>query len=233
MKKLLIITAVLFAGMASAQSLDEIVTKHVQAIGGLDNWNKLKSIRLECKLNVQGGDIKIFISQVDKVGMRQDIEAMGMKGYSIVTKTEGWNFMPFQGQTKPEPITADDLKNSQDDLNIRDEFITYKELGKKIEYLGKDDVEGMECHKIKMIDANGMETTYYMDTESYYVIKQVEKMKANGKEMENTTSFSNFEKTPEGIVYPMAIASGWGTADVVKFEFNPTLDANIFKLPQQ
>jgi hypothetical protein len=64
------------------------------------------------------------------------------------------------------------------------------------------------------------------------VIKQVEKVKSNGKEYENTTSFSNFEKLNEGIVYPMAVASGWGVADIVKLEVNPKLEDSIFKVPQ-
>jgi hypothetical protein len=234
MKKFLLLAAlVLSAGVTQAQNLDEIVNKHVEAIGGRDNWNKLKSLRMECALKVQGSDIKITICQVDKVAMRQDIEAMGMKGYNIVTTKEGWNFMPFQGQMKPERMTEDELKNAQDDLNIKDEFITYKDLGKKIEYLGKDDQEGMECHKVKMTDKTGTETTYYIDTDSYYVIKQVDKSKSNGKEFENTTTFSNFEKLNEGIVYPMAISSGWGVTEVTKLEINPKIDDSQFKAPEQ
>ena len=232
MKKLLIVGALLLCGPGQAQNIDEIVNKHIDAIGGRDNWNKLKSLRMECAMKIQGSDIKITIVQVDKTAVRQDIEAMGMKGYSIITQKEGWNFMPFQGHTKPERMTEEDLKNAQDDLNIKDEFITYKELGKKIEYLGKDDVEGMECHKIKMTDKNGVETTYYMDTESLYVIKQVEKMTSNGKEMENSTTFSNFEKLSEGIVYPMAIAGGWGVSEITKLEINPKLDESLFKVTQ-
>jgi hypothetical protein len=232
MKKLFLLFFVVLASFSQAQTLDQIVQKHIEAIGGLSNWNKLKSLRIQCNMKAGGADIVITICQIDKVGFRQDIEAMGMKGYNIITPKEGWNFMPFQGQTKPEPITADELKNAQDDLSIKDEFITYKELGKKIEYLGKDDVDGMECFKIKMTDKNGQETTYFMDTESYYVIKQVDKVTMDGKEMENTTSFSNFEKLPEGIVYPMAISSSWGTTDVVKLEFNPTLDPSLFQLPK-
>jgi len=233
MKKIICIAALLFCGLSKAQNIDEIVTKHITAVGGKENWDKIKSMRMEMNLKVQGSDIKITISQLDKIGYRQDVEAMGQKGYNIITTTEGWNYFPFQGQMKPEAITADELKNAQDDLNIKDEFITYKELGKKIEYLGKDDIDGMECYKIKMIDKNDQETTYYMDTESMYVIKQVDKIKANGKEMENTTSFSNFEKLNEGIVYPMAIAGGWGVTDITKLEINPKLDATLFKLPAQ
>jgi hypothetical protein len=233
MKKILLIGALLISGMTQAQNLDEIVNKHIEAIGGKANWDKIKNLKMECTMKAQGADIKINVCQVDKVASRQDVELMGMKGYSIITKTEGWNYMPFQGQTKPEAMTADDVRNAQDDLNIRDEFLTYKELEKKIEYVGKDDIEGLECHKIKMTDKNGQETTYFMDSDSYYVIRQVEKVKANGKEMENTTSFSNFEKRNEGIVYPMAIAGGWGAMDIVKLEFNVPIDENLFKLPKQ
>jgi hypothetical protein len=233
MKRLILAATLVLAAFASpAQNIDDIVNKHIDAIGGRDNWNKLSSMKMECGMKIQGSDIKITICAVDKVAVRQDIEAMGMKGFSIVTTKEGWNFMPFQGHTKPERMTEEDLKNAQDDLNIKDEFITYKDLGKKIEYLGKDEVEGMDCHKIKMVDKNGVETTYYMDTESFYVIKQVDKMTSNGKEFENTTIFSNFEKLKEGIVYPMAISANWGVTEISNLEFNTKLDESIFKLPE-
>ncbi len=137
--------------------------------------------------------------------------------------------MPFQGQQKPEPLTEDEVKKSQDDLNIKDEFITYKDLGKKLELLGKEDMEGIECFKLKMTDKEGQESTYFMDVESFYVIKQVEKMTIDGKEYTNEIIFSNFEKLPEGIVYPMSVNSGWGTTEVTKLEINASIDENLFK----
>ena len=223
-------------GLASihvfAQTAEEIVTKHIEAIGGKDNWAKVKSIRMESTMKAQGAEIHITMVGVDKKSMRQDISVMGMTGYSIVTNTEGWSYMPFQGQTKPEPMTADDVKNSQDDLYLQDEFLTYKELDKKLEYYGKDDVDGTECFKLKMTDKNAKETTFYIDPSNYYVIKQTEKAKVNGKEMENSSFFGNYKKLDEGIVYPMNITSGWGESEIVKLEINPTVDVSIFTLPK-
>jgi hypothetical protein len=229
MKKLFILAFVLLVNAMHSQSLDEIIKKHIDASGGKDNWSKIKSLRTTCTMKQGGSEILITISQMDKQAFRQDIEVAGMTGYQILTKTEGWSFMPFQGQTKPEPMTKDDVKSGQDDLAIQDEFITYKELGKKIELLGKEDIEGMECFKVKMTNKDGQENTFFMDTESYYVIKKVSKIKANGKEMESTTSFSNFEKLPEGIIYPMAISSEWGTADVIKVDVNPIFEPSLFQ----
>lgn len=233
MKKI-VVTALfsMFALGVFSQNLDEIVKKHVDAIGGLENWKKLIGLKMECMIKANGAEIKVVVSQIDKKAMRQDISVMGMNGYQITTNTEGWNFMPFQGQTKPEAMTADDVKNSQDDLNIKDEFITYKELGKKIELIGSDDMDGTECFKIKMTDKDGQETTYFIDKTDYYTIKSVSKIKADGKEMENVSTFGNYKKTPEGIVFAMNITSGFGPMEIIKLEVNPKLDDAIFKLPK-
>jgi hypothetical protein len=215
-----------------AQSTDEIVNNHIKAIGGVENWQKVKSLKMENTLKSQGGEVKVTICQIDKKAVRQDISVMGMNGYSIVTNTEGWTYMPWGGQTKPEAMTADDVKNSQNDLYLQDEFITYKELNKKIESFGKDDVEGTECYKVKMTDKDGNETTFYLDASNYYVIKQTKKQTANGKEMEVSTTYSDYKKLPEGIVFPMSITSDWGEAQVTKLEINPQIDESVFKISQ-
>lgn len=215
---------------ASAQTLDEIVAKHIEAIGGKDNWLKLKTLRTESVMKMQGAEIHFTALQVDKKAIRQDISVMGMTGYSIITTTDGWNYAPWQGQTKPEAMTPDDVKNSQDDLYIQDEFLTYKEMGKKLEYFDKDDVDGTDCFKIKMTDKEGKETTFYIDPDNYLVIKKTTKIKANGQVIENSSYFSDYKKLAEGIVFPMSITFNWGESSITKMEINPSIDESIFKV---
>ncbi len=225
----LLLSASSFA--AISQTLDEIIAKHTEAVGGKANWNKIKTLKMESVIKAQGAEIHTTTFQVDKKAMRENITLMGMSGFSIITNTEGWEFMPFQGQAKPEAMTADDVKNAQDELNIQDEFMTYAEQGKKIELIGKDDVDGTECFKIKMTDKNGKETTYYIDPSNYYLIKQTNKMKADGKEVENSITYGDYKKVPEGIVYPMSINGGMGEVQIVKLEINPVIEDSVFKLP--
>jgi len=219
----------LFSLGAASQTLDEIVKKHIEAIGGKANWAKIKTMKMQGIMKAQGAEIQVTITQIDKKAMRQDISVMGMTGYSIVTNTEGWSFMPFQGQTKPEPMTADDIKNSQDDLYLQDDFLVYKEQGKKLEYLGKDDVDGTECFKIKMTGKTDEEITFYIDPSNYYLIKKTSKAMADGKEQEMSSFYSNYKKLDEGIVYAMNINSGWGETEVQKLEINPVIDESVFK----
>ncbi len=226
---LVLVTLSLVSSTLFSQTTDEIVKKHIEAIGGKDNWAKVKSMKTEMAMKANGAEIKITIYQIDKKAMRQNIALMGMEGYSILTNTEGWSYMPFQGQTKPEPLTADDVKKAQDGLNLQSDFLTYKELGKKLEYMGKDDVDGTECLKLKMTDKDGIESTYFIDPSNYYVIKETNKMTVNGKEMENSTTFSNYKKTPEGIVYPYNVGGGFGETEVTSLTINPKIDEALFK----
>ena len=227
--KLILFTLSMASFAMFSQSLDEIVSKHIEAIGGKDNWAKVKSLKMETSLKANGAEIKITMYQVDKKAMRQNIALMGMEGYTILTNKEGWVYMPFQGQTKPEAMTADDVKKSQDDLNLQDDFITYKELNKKLDNMGKDDVDGTECFKLKMTALDSTETTYYIDPSNYYVIKETKKMIANGKEMENSITYGNYKKLPEGIVYAHSIAGPWGESEITTLAVNPTINETLFK----
>ncbi len=216
----------------SAQTTDEIVSKHIEAVGGKENWTKVKSMRIEMTIKEEGNEVKIISTQIDRKAKRADISFTGMKGYSILTEKEGWEFMPFGGMTKPEPMTAEDIKIGQDDLQLQDEFITYKDLEKKLEYIGKDDVDGTECLKLKMTCKDARETTFYIDPANYFVIKQVEKVKVNGQEEESTSMFSNYKKIEGGIFYPMSILSDGANMEITKVEVNPTIDESIFSLPK-
>ena len=221
----------MLAVTSKAQNIDEILQKHADAIGGLENWAKIKTMKMDMVMKMQGMEIPIVATQVNCTAMRTDITVMGMSGYSIITKTNGWNFMPFQGQTKPEPMTEDILKNAQDELCILDKVLRYKETGDKLEYLGTDDVDGTECIKLKCTDSIGKESTYFFDSDSYLLIKKTVKVMVNGQVMENSASMGNYQKQDGGIIVAMSTKTGGGEMEIKKITINPEVDENIFKLP--
>ncbi len=227
-KIIIAFTAVLVSLSSFSQTATQIVAKHIEAIGGKENWSKVKSLRLESSMKMQGTEIKIITTQIDKKALRLDISVMGMNGYQVVTTTEGWSFMPFQGQTKPEPMTVDDVKMSQDQLEIQSDFITYIEKEKKLEDLGTEEVDGVECFKLKLTDKDGIETSYFIDQSNYFLIKETSKIKANGQEMENVVTYNNYELTNEGILLPKNIVSLQGAMEITKTEVNPVIDEAIF-----
>jgi hypothetical protein len=230
MKKFfLLIIAIAAFGFTYAQTADEIVAKHVEAMGGMDAWKKVNSMITTGTLKVQGAEITVNQTVLNGKGSRQDIIAMGMNGYQIVTPAAGWNFMPFQGQKAPEPITADDLKEAQDELDIQGSLVDYKAKGHTIEYLGTDDVDGVDALKLKETLKSGKVETIFLDPKTYYIIREISKRKANGKEVDVTTNLSNYQKLPEGIMVPWSIGLPFGEMTITKVEINKPVDENIFK----
>jgi outer membrane lipoprotein-sorting protein len=215
--------------IAKAQTADEIIAKHIEAIGGADKWKKVNSLKLEGTLIVQGTTVTMTQTILHQKGNRQDISVMGMNGFMIIAPTSGWNFMPFNGQAAPEPMTAEDVAENQSELDVQGILIDYAAKGHSVEYLGKDDVEGTDCFKLKINLKGGKSDTYFLDAKSYLLIRTISKQKSNGQEMEVITNFSNYEKQPEGIMVAKSIGLPFGELNITKVTINPAVDENIFK----
>ncbi|MCY7311217.1 MAG: hypothetical protein LH619_10605 [Chitinophagaceae bacterium] len=217
------------AATAISQTAEEIIAKHIEAIGGAENWKKVNSVKMEGTMQVQGAEVAVTQTILHGKGSRQDISIMGMTGFSIITPAKGWNYMPFQGQATPEAMTAEDLAESQEQLDAQGNLIDYAAKGHTVEYLGKDEVDGTGCYKLKVNKKGGSPETMYIDTKTNYLLRSVTLRKANGQEAEVTTNFSNYEKLPEGIVIPKSITLPFGEMIVTKVTINGTVDEAIFK----
>ena len=209
---------------AGAQTVDEIIQKHLAAIGGADNWKKINSIKKTCVRMARGTEIPVTITILQGKGYRTESTFSGMTSYSIITDKEGWSYNP-RNQQKPEAIPAESVKLAQDRLDIQGALIDYKAKGYKVFYYGTDDVEGTECHKLKVIMPSGKEETIYIDASNYYLVRIVDKVKANGKEQLQTTTYGDYQQLPEGIIYPMSNDN----MTIKKVEINGVIDNKIFK----
>jgi hypothetical protein len=236
MKKttLLLAGLALVAVSATAQTADEIITKYADAIGGKKKLNDIKNLALEGSVDAQGQKIPIKFWFVIKKSMRQEVTFNGMTQYSIVRNDSGWVFSPFQGQKQAEPMTAEEVKAQQTELEAPGmNLINYKEKGFKVTMLGKDNVDGTEAYKIEEKITDSLSQTYYIDPESYYVIRIHVKETVNGKVQEANEDFSDYQKTAEGYVFPMSWggggdSGGGGTVKFTSIKVNTDMDAKLF-----
>jgi hypothetical protein len=231
MKKILLTAlALVSANVFFAQTADEIIDKYYTAVGGKDKWLKLTSTVQTAEMNMQGTTINLKIYSEHNKANKTEISFQGMTGYQLLTNKEGWGYMPFQGQMKAEPFTKEQVEKGQTDLDLQGDLLNYKEKGTTVEYLGKEDLDGTECFKMKVVLKNGKSSTYFFDASSYYLIKVTSKTEVDGKEVEAVMEFSNFQKTPEGYIFPMAMSGmGPGPMKVTKIEVNTKIDPKVFE----
>ena len=212
----------------SAQSVDEIVSKYVDALGGKDKLSSLKTVRMEGTMDVNGTDIDITVTKSQLVGLRMDIAVMGMNGYQIITPTAGWSFMPFMGQTAPEAMKEEQIKSAVPSLDLQGNLFEYKEKGNKLELLGKENVGGAECYKIKETLKSGKIATIFIDTKTNYIAKSINTQNVNGEEKEVENNYSNYKATANGFIFPYTNSTMQGEMNFSKIEANIPLDDKIF-----
>jgi outer membrane lipoprotein-sorting protein len=235
-----LLTAVMLVGglnVVMAQSADEIMAKHEKAMGGMDNWNKVKTVKMVGSMSQQG--MEIGITQTLDLGKasRMDISLMGMTGYQIVTENEGWMYMPFAGSDKVEPMKPDMIKASKRQLDIKgNQLLDYKLKGTKAELAGKDTINSALVYKIKLTDKEGKESICYIDASTFYILRHEMKMMVQDQEQEIAIDYKDYKKTPEGIVMPMSVSVPMmgGTAEIVykTVDINKPIDPSVFK-PEQ
>ena len=100
--------------VSKAQTADEIVQKHLSALGGVEKLKSIKSVVMEGKITAPNMEIAVNMTTMHNKAWRMDIELMSMKGWMILRPDSGWVFMPFQGQTTPDAMTPDAIKEQLD-----------------------------------------------------------------------------------------------------------------------
>ncbi len=239
MKKTLSFAAFLIfiTGYAQAQNAEEIVAKHIAAIGG-NNWAGVEAVKSEAKISADGAPgmaiVMNMLSVRDK-SLRMDVSVMGMTQTTVLNGDAGWSTNPFANQMDPEPLTADQVKSMKDMTDVDGTLIGYKAKGYTIEYVGTEDVDGTEAIKIK-VDKGGKRLEYsFFDPATYYEIKNIRVEEIDGKESESATTYSNF-KNQGGLVFPFTIQQndpnmGGSTVTVTAVTVNPLVDAKVFAMP--
>ena len=184
MKPLLIfglfIMAMIFAQFAQAQTVDDVIEKHITAMGGKEKLATLNSFRMEGNLNYQGTDVGIVITKLHATGARTDISVSGTENYRIVRPANGTVFMPVFGQSTPTDMPSDQFKAEQVFLDLHGIFVDYKTKGIQVELSGKETVDGMECYKLKATFKNGNTTNFFIDTKTDRLYKATTKSTVNG-----------------------------------------------------
>ena len=212
---------------AIAQTADEIIQKHIDAVGGAKNWEKVKSIKLSGSINLGGMEADLDQTVINDKGVRMDISVAGQKGYLIYTPVAGWMYMPFAGITTPQEVPQEMLKTMQDRMNFNNQLLANKSSIAKSTYSGMDTINHVSCYKLNITAKNGDEQTCYIDGSTYYLVRTEIKANIQGEDQVMAINFSDFKKQPEGITIPMSIGSPQGDLTFKSVAINKNIDEKI------
>jgi hypothetical protein len=220
----------------TAQTVDEIIAKNVQARGGLDKLHAVKALRITARIS--DGDFRAAYRQENKRDdkIREEIVFQGMAQVRAYNGQTAWQINPFGGRRDPELISADESKDLVDNANVEGPLVDYKQKGHTAELIGHDLVEGTDCYKIRLTLKDGDVRYYYLDADSFLEIKYESQIRVRGAIRYTETMLGDYDQV-DGVYFPFAIQRGeTGSNDRVtyavdKIELNVALDDSQFSLP--
>lgn len=220
---------------AYTQTIEELQTNYIKALGGKEKLDGLKNIVMETSMQVMGMELPAKIWIVYNTATRQEIEVQGQKIITFIGKDKGWSINPLMGSTEAQPLPEEAVKSAAGSLSVGGELTNYKANGYTATYEGKDTVNGAAARKIRLSKGD-LVSTIYIDTNSYYLIRNITKATVMGQEVEQTTNYSDYKKTPEGFLFayntvvsdPMV---GEIKATITKIDVNTSLDIKALENP--
>ena len=230
----LFILALVFFQFASAQSVDDIIGKYIDARGGIDKLNSIQSIYFEGTREMMGSEVLVKMTKAEGKLFRIDFEFGGNTGYTIVTQDKGWTYIPMRSD-KVSEMPAAVLKSMQSQMDIAGPMVNYKAKGYQAKLDGKENIDGNEAYKIQLTSADGKVSTYYIDAKTSMLIqsKQTGETGRNGEgAKEVVTTFKDYTNV-SGIMFPQTIVTdggmGGGAMTFDKIEINPAIDEKLYK----
>lgn len=227
---LLAITAVSVSAL-NAQTVDEIISKHVSAIGGKDKLGQVKSLYAESSMEVMGSSVPQKEYLLEGKGFKTEVEFNGSNIISCYTDKGGWTINPMAGATSAEAMPDALYKSGKPQIYLAGALVDYAAKGYKAELMGKDG----NNFKIK-VTGDGNETYYFVDPSTYYLTKSIIKSEVMGQPVEVVTTYSDHKKTDFGIILPYTKNIDMGMIQFAqkldKVEVNKAIDPKIFEIPK-
>jgi hypothetical protein len=223
---------------AFSQTADELISKNVQAKGGMDAIKAIKTVRMSGRLDAAGG----FTGRVGQENMRPNLvrETFSLQGMTAVQAYDGstaWQIQPFGGHKDPQLMGEDDVRDLLIDSDFDGPLVDYKAKGNTVEYLGHDTLDGDDVLRLKVTFKNGDIVYYYLDPDTFLEIRTERQEFVRGSVRETVADLGSYKKVG-GVMYPFSVASGpkndpssWQSVTVEKMEVNVQIPSADFAVP--
>jgi zinc protease len=241
-----LVTVSLLVGIARAvpaQTPDDIIEKHLAALGGRAALEKITSrtmagtVTLSTPAGELSGPVEIIAQAPNKSRtlITLDLSSFGA-GRMVFDQrfngTSGYVLDSLQGNRDISGGQLEAMRNN----SFPSPYLNYKQAGMTVELSGKEKLGDREAYLLILKPKSGPVARQYIDAESYLPVRSVIKVDVPqiGGELEQTTELLDYRDV-DGVKVPFHIknSSAVQTSDVVitKVEHNATLDQAQFSKP--
>jgi outer membrane lipoprotein-sorting protein len=243
---LAVIVATLAIGVpASAQTVDEIIARNLQAKGGEELLRSTTSVRTAGSGTMQGQKVTVRTTTKRPSMMRNETSitvpgGMGEKppSQTVIQAFDGENLWVQMGSMPPQTLPpGEQVEAVRRTSQIDSPLLDYKAKGTTIT-LGEPSTEGgRKLHHLVVTPKGAPAMHYYIDAETNLESRMVIDVDQGGQKMRMEMRFGDF-KTIAGRTVPTAITQFMNGTQLgqIRFdsvEFNVPVEDDLFRLPKK
>jgi outer membrane lipoprotein-sorting protein len=203
------------------------VEKNLAARGGADKLRAIKSMHMTGKVKFGGGlEAQVQAWALEPNRWRDEFSLQGLTAVEAWDGQQAWAINPFEGRRDPQKTSPDDAKDMIESAVIAGPLLDYKEQGSKVEYLGTEDIDGTQAHKLRVTFKNGDSEVLFLDPDYFLEIRIENHRFIRGQERVSKTDVGEYEKV-DGVYFPFEV----GRTQIDSMELNPTVDPAMFPFP--
>lgn len=190
---------------ANAQTADDLVAKNLAARGGAAAFDAIETVKFDGTV-IFPGDFQLKYEEVrTKQGdVRVDLAVQGLTLVQGWDGTTGWRINPFEGRKDAERMSDDEARSLADTGSIRGPLQRAAASGSTVTYLGREDFDGTNAHKLKVAEKDGDEFVFLLDPDTMLEVKMVETRKIRGAPQVFEYEYGDYEKVA-GVYFPMSV----------------------------
>jgi hypothetical protein len=229
--------AVLAIPTASAQSLDQVVTRYLEARGGLARLRTVQTLRMMGRLALPGVAAPFTLELKRPDRMRAEFAYQGLRGVRAYDGNQGWAIPAVPGRNRPELLPPDELKEAREQADIDlSPLVDYQAKGHQVELVGRERVGGKEAFRLKVVLRDGTVRTLYLDARNCLPIRAEDTRPLDGAPVEFLTETGDYRPV-DGIQFAHTLEIGpKGSPErqritFERIEVNVPLDDARFQMP--
>ena len=230
--------ALLAAAPASAQTVDEIVARHVAARGGREALAAVRTLRMSGRAHAGPGREAIVRREIARPGrIRTEFVFQGTTGVYAWDGSAGWRVSPLDGSLEAEPLPAEAAALAAEQADLEGPLVDWKAKGHGVERVGSDELSGGTAHKLKVTLKSGVVRHLWVDAKTGLVVRTESTRMLRGHEVRLETVYGDYRETG-GVSFARSIETGVRGRPqrlrilVESVETNPALDDSRFSLPR-
>jgi hypothetical protein len=221
-------------------TVDQLIERNTQAVGGRTALEAIRSIRVELHIADPGFEVDGVYLAAQPDRMRIDITANGQRVY-----TEALNgIRAWQWKGKGEPVDESPTATAalRHGVELPGHLLGLHELqshGHRIELVGREEIDRINYHVLRITLSDGYTTTLYLDPDSWLITRRRDVRPLHPDVDPTPTTIENkmtdFRRVGD-LLYPFAstdtdLANGkvLETTTVRSITLNPAIDPSVFE----